>query len=233
MTPPRFCPGDRAFPASPVHRLPRDVLSRSGFLVRPQTLLGWHRDLLMRRHAARSRHRRPRRPRVVRSICLLVLRLARENPWRGYRHIHGELLVLGVRIAASTVREILHDAGINPGARAHLCHLGRLLPLPGRCHACLRLLRDRHLERRPPETWPSVAVDPGASRRESTVAVTRASTPRDAGFAAPAKRAAAPEPPGYDRGTRIRKPRVALRWRGSWARTDTTHCPISRYQLQR
>jgi hypothetical protein len=40
-----------------------------------------------------------------------------------------------------------------------------------------------------------------------------------------------PEPPGYDRGTRT--VRVALRWRGSRARTDTTHCPISRHQLQR
>jgi hypothetical protein len=42
-----------------------------------------------------------------------------------------------------------------------------------------------------------------------------------------------PAPPGYDCGTRTRRVRVALRWRGSRARTDTTHCPISRYQLQR
>jgi hypothetical protein len=42
-----------------------------------------------------------------------------------------------------------------------------------------------------------------------------------------------PEPPGYDRGTRTRRVRVTLRWRGSRARTDTTHCPISRHQLQR
>ena len=43
-----------------------------------------------------------------------MLRLARENPCWGYRRIHGELLVLGIRIAASTVWEILHDAGIDP-----------------------------------------------------------------------------------------------------------------------
>jgi putative transposase len=43
-----------------------------------------------------------------------VLRLARENPCWGYRRIHGELLVLGIRTAASTVWEILHDAGIDP-----------------------------------------------------------------------------------------------------------------------
>jgi transposase len=37
-----------------------------------------------------------------------------ENPSWGYRRIHGELLVLGVRVAASTVWEILQDAGIDP-----------------------------------------------------------------------------------------------------------------------
>jgi hypothetical protein len=43
-----------------------------------------------------------------------VLRLARENPSRGYRRLHGELLVLGIKVAASTVWEILHEAGIDP-----------------------------------------------------------------------------------------------------------------------
>jgi putative transposase len=50
----------------------------------------------------------------VRSIRLLVLRLARENPCWGYRRIHGELLVLGIKIAASTVWQILQQAGIDP-----------------------------------------------------------------------------------------------------------------------
>jgi putative transposase len=50
----------------------------------------------------------------VRSIRALVLRLVRENPGWGYRRVHGELLVLGVKVAASTVWEILHDAGIDP-----------------------------------------------------------------------------------------------------------------------
>jgi hypothetical protein len=43
-----------------------------------------------------------------------VQRLARENSTWGYRRIHGELLVLGVKVAASTVWEILHEAGIDP-----------------------------------------------------------------------------------------------------------------------
>ncbi len=110
-TRPRFSPADRAFLAALLHRFPRNVLSRFRLLIRPDTVLRWHRDFLARRHAARSRPRCPGRPRTVRSIRQLVLRLARENPTWGYRRIHGELLVLGITTAASTVWEILRDAG--------------------------------------------------------------------------------------------------------------------------
>ncbi|WP_231648104.1 hypothetical protein [Saccharothrix sp. NRRL B-16348] len=110
---PRFSPGDRAFLAALLHRLPADAHRRLRLLVRPETVLRWHRDLLARRHAARPRPRRPGRPRTIRSIRLLVLRLAQENPAWGYRRIHGELLVLGIKVAASTVRQILRNAGID------------------------------------------------------------------------------------------------------------------------
>jgi putative transposase len=113
-TRPRFSRSDRAFLGALLHRLPRDVLGRLRLLVQPETVLRWHRDLLARRHAARSRPGRPGRPRTVRSIRLLILRLARENPGWGYRRIHGELLVLGIKTAASTVWEILRQAGIDP-----------------------------------------------------------------------------------------------------------------------
>jgi putative transposase len=110
----RFTPSDRIFLAALLHRLPKDVLRRLRLLVRPDTVLRWHRDLVARRHAASSRPKRPGRPRTVRSIRALALRLARENPGWGYRRIHGELLVLGVKVAASTVWEILKEAGIDP-----------------------------------------------------------------------------------------------------------------------
>ena len=74
----RISPADRAFLTALLHRLPHDVLGRIRLLVRPDTVLRWHRDLLAGRHAARPT--RPGRPRTVRSIRLLILRLARENP---------------------------------------------------------------------------------------------------------------------------------------------------------
>jgi putative transposase len=81
---------------------------------RDDDLLCWHRDLIRKRHAARSRPRRRGRPPTMRSIRVLALRLVRENPRWGYRCVHGELLVLGVKVAASTVWEILKDADIDP-----------------------------------------------------------------------------------------------------------------------
>ncbi|MFG2586099.1 hypothetical protein [Streptomyces malaysiensis] len=48
----RFTPSDRAFLAALLHRLPVDVLRGVRLLVRPDTVLRWHRDLLARRHAA-------------------------------------------------------------------------------------------------------------------------------------------------------------------------------------
>jgi hypothetical protein len=57
-----------------------------------------------------------------------VLRLAKENPTWGYRRIHGELAGLGIRVAPSTVWEMLTKAGIPPAPRragptwAHFLH---------------------------------------------------------------------------------------------------------------
>jgi transposase len=110
----RFTPSDRAFLAALLHRLPPEVFRRLRLLVRPDTILRWHRDLISRRHAARSTPKRPGRPPTVSSIRVLVLRLVRENPGWGYRRVHGELLVLGVKVAASTVWEILKEAGVDP-----------------------------------------------------------------------------------------------------------------------
>jgi putative transposase len=116
----RFTAADRALLAALLHRLEPRAHARMRLLVRPDTVLRWHRDLVRKRHAAGSRPRRWGRPRTVRSIRALVLRLVRENPAWGYRRVHGELLVLGVKVAPSKVWEILKAAGIDsaPGRSA-------------------------------------------------------------------------------------------------------------------
>ena len=172
---PRFSPADRAFLAALLHRLPRDVLGRFRLLVRPETVLRWHRDLLARRHSARSCPGRLGRPRTVRSIRHLVLRLARENPCWGYRRIHGELLVLGIKVAASTVWEILQQAGIDPAPERTSTPWASFLRSQAERPACLRLLRDRHLNRRPPVRAGGhrarQPADPGSRRNPSSQCV--------------------------------------------------------------
>lgn len=111
-------PEDRAFLAALLVPLSRATLRRLRLLVAPDTVLRWHRDLMKRRHTGASRHCRTGRPRTAASIRRLVLRLAGENPSWGYRRIHGELALLGISVAASTVWDILKAAGVEPSPSA-------------------------------------------------------------------------------------------------------------------
>ncbi|MFD7180120.1 integrase core domain-containing protein [Streptomyces sp. NPDC059904] len=110
----KFAPEERMFLAALLAPLPRAVLRRMQLLVRPDTVLRWHRDLMKERHAATCRPKKPGRPPTVRSIRALILRLVRENQSWGYPRVHGELATLGIKIAASTVWEILKAEGIDP-----------------------------------------------------------------------------------------------------------------------
>jgi putative transposase len=104
---------DRALLAAFSRVLPRRTWT--SFFVTPATLLRWHRELVARRWT--YPHRRSGRPATAGAIRELVVRLAGENPGWGYRRIHGELVGLGVKIAASTVWTILREAGIEPAPR--------------------------------------------------------------------------------------------------------------------
>jgi transposase InsO family protein len=132
---PRLTPPDRAFLAALLHMIPRPTLRRLTLIVSPDTVLRWHRDLLRRRHARISHPKRPGRRPTVRSIRALVLRLARENPSWGYRRIHGELATLGIKVAPSTVWEILKTHGIQPAP--HRDHLTWATFLRSQAHALL------------------------------------------------------------------------------------------------
>jgi putative transposase len=108
-----FEPADRALLAALSRLLPR---GRWGvFGVTPATLLSWHRRLVARRWT--YPHRSPGRPRVDEETTALVILLAKENPRWGYRRIQGELLKLGVRLAASTIARIMKDSGLGPAPR--------------------------------------------------------------------------------------------------------------------
>ena len=108
---------DRAWLAMLAGTLPIERLAAMPLIVTPGTLLRWHRDIVRRRWARRSRQGRSGRPQVRRNVRSVVLRLARENESWGYRRIHGELAGLGITVAPSTVWKILKSAGIDPAPR--------------------------------------------------------------------------------------------------------------------
>jgi transposase len=108
---------DRAWLALLAGTLPIGRLAVMRLIVTPGTVLRWHRDIVRRRWASRSRQGRPGRPPAGRNVRSVVLRLARENESWGYRRIHGELAGLGITVAPSTVWQILKHAGIDPAPR--------------------------------------------------------------------------------------------------------------------
>jgi putative transposase len=111
----RYTPADRAWLTALSRLLPRRRWAAI-FPVTPATILAWHRRLVSRKWDYTAR-RQPGRPSTAAAIKKLVIRMAHENPTWGHRRVQGELVRLGHRIAASTVWQILHDAGIDPAPR--------------------------------------------------------------------------------------------------------------------
>jgi transposase len=95
--------------AALIKLLPRELTAHR--LVTPATVLAWQRRLVARHWTYPSG---PGRPPIDPAVAALVEQMARDNPGWGYQRIHGELLGLGHRIGASTIRRILKRYGIPP-----------------------------------------------------------------------------------------------------------------------
>ena len=76
-------------------------------LVRPETVIRWHRRGFRLYWRWKSRSRRPGRPSIEVELRDLILEMHRANPTWGAPRIHGELLKLGFTLAQSTVSKYL------------------------------------------------------------------------------------------------------------------------------
>jgi putative transposase len=105
---------DRLFMAALSRLLPRPRWS--SFVVSPQTLLRWHRELVRRKWTYR-RNATGGRPPLAADVRELIVRMARENPRWGCVRIRGELAKLGIRVSATAIRTLLRRSGLGPAPR--------------------------------------------------------------------------------------------------------------------
>ena len=107
----RLSDDDRRRLAAQAYRVGRAALRKIATIATPDTLLRWHRQLIVRKW---TYVRRSGRRGVLLEIRHLVVRMAAENPTWGYTRIQGALKNVGHRVGRSTIRRILKAAGLPP-----------------------------------------------------------------------------------------------------------------------
>ena len=76
-------------------------------IVKPETVIAWHRKGFRLFWTWKSRRRIGGRPPVPREVRELIRRMSRENPLWGAPRVHGELMKLGIKISEATVSKYM------------------------------------------------------------------------------------------------------------------------------
>ena len=106
--------GERKTVAEIGKKLGRQVLEEVANIVKPETILAWHRRLVARKFDGSKKRRYPGRPKVDQEIEELVVRFAKSYRSWGYDRIAGALANLGHKVSDQTVGNILKRHGIPP-----------------------------------------------------------------------------------------------------------------------
>jgi putative transposase len=110
----RLSDGERKTLAELGKKLGRQALAEVATIVKPDTILAWHRTLVARKFDGSRQRKMPGRPPVDVALETLVMRLAQENRSWGYDRIVGALQHLGYTISDQTVGNILKRHGMSP-----------------------------------------------------------------------------------------------------------------------
>jgi putative transposase len=110
----RLSDGERKALAELGQKLGKQALQEVAKIVKPDTILAWHRRLVAQQFDGSQQRKAPGRPAIAQELEALVVRMARENRSWGYDRIVGALANLGHTISDQTVGNILKRHGIPP-----------------------------------------------------------------------------------------------------------------------
>jgi hypothetical protein len=110
----RLTEGERKTLAEIGQKLGRHALADVAKIVKPDTILAWHRRLAAQQCDGSTQRKAPERPPIDQELEALVVRMARENRSWGYDRIVGALANLGYTISDQTVGNILKRHGMAP-----------------------------------------------------------------------------------------------------------------------
>jgi putative transposase len=110
----RLSDGERQALAEIGQKLGKQALKEVATIVKPDTILAWHRKLVARKFDGSRQRKAPGRPTIDQEVEALVVRMATENRSWGYDRIVGALANLGYTISDQTVGNILKRHGIPP-----------------------------------------------------------------------------------------------------------------------
>ena len=110
----RLRDGERKALAEIGQKLSKQALQEVAQIVKPDTILAWHRKLVAQKFDGSAQRKAPGRPPIDPELEALVVRMAQENRSWGYDRIVGALANLGLTVSAQTVGNILKRHGIPP-----------------------------------------------------------------------------------------------------------------------
>jgi putative transposase len=110
----RLTDGERKTLAEIGQKLGKKALEAVATIVKPDTILAWHRRLVAKKFDGSAQRKAPGRPRIGAELEALIIRMAQENRSWGYDRIVGALANLGHTVSDQTIGDILKRHGIPP-----------------------------------------------------------------------------------------------------------------------